>query len=263
MVTRQAPAQEWSPEFLQAYWRLEEDWWWFTGRRHLVAAVCGKSQGVGGRVLELGCGSGINAGIFCNGTKYVGVDVSLPSLRHGAAQNSRRLCVATLGNLPFASSSFDRVLLLDVLEHLDDEGSALDETYRVLREGGEVLVISPAHMCLWGAHDVANGHKRRYSATQLRRLLSSHGLEVEKLDYWNCLGFPALALVRWRDRMRGLVNKPRGDFREVPRWLNRLLHRLLQMEGSLVCQGYRLPMGTSLLAVARKGEQHPSGNGRS
>lgn len=115
-----------------------------------------------------------------------------------------------------------------------------------------MLVLSPAHMCLWGAHDVVNGHKRRYATQQLRGLLASHSFEVEKLGYWDFLGFPALTLVRWQDRRRGLEKKPKGDFREVPHWLNRLLHRALQIEGLLVCQGFRLPTGTSLLATARK-----------
>ncbi|MBI2918822.1 MAG: class I SAM-dependent methyltransferase [Chloroflexi bacterium] len=252
-MTSVALAQPWSPEFSQAYWQLEQDWWWFTARRDLVSRLCNGWLNGQARVLELGCGSGINATLFPERCAYVGVDISLPSLKYGTAHGSRSLCLATLDRLPFASNSFDLVLLLDVLEHLENEAPALEETHRVLRTGGEALVLSPAHMCLWGAHDVVNGHKRRYCERQLQGLLFSHRFEVEKVAYWDFLGFPVAALVRWQDRRRGLGNKPTGDFRQLPGWLNRVLHRALQLEGRLVCQGVRLPTGTSLLVTARKG----------
>lgn len=257
MMVRGGPTQPWLPDFSQAYWRFEADWWWFTGRRHLVSRLSRKRLGSRARVLELGCGSGINGRIFAQGLDYTGVDVSLPSLKHGGAQGAGGLCLATLDYLPFASNSFHLVLLLDVLEHLEREGPALDEAYRVLREGGEALVLSPAHMFLWGSHDIANGHKRRYSAEQLHGLLASHGFQVEKLGYWNFSGFFAVALMRWRDRRQGLGRKPTGDFQELPHILNRLLSHVLETENRLIAQGFCLPTGTSLIALARKVARRP------
>ena len=70
-------------------------------------------------------------------------------------------------SLPFEDSSFDFATSLDVIEHLDDDVAGLRELRRVVRPGGSVVVTVPAYPGLFGPHDVANEHRRRY----LRRTL--------------------------------------------------------------------------------------------
>jgi SAM-dependent methyltransferase len=93
------------------------------------------------RVLDAGCGEGILVEEFAHQLAIEGIDSSYssPLVRRGS-----------LTALPYESSSFDRALCLDVLEHLsfEEQPAALAELFRVLRPGGELLVSVPnlAHL---------------------------------------------------------------------------------------------------------------------
>ena len=74
----------------------------------------------------------------------------------------REVSLGSVERMPFSDDSFDLVLALDVIEHVADDLQALKELFRTLRGGGSLLVTVPALRILWSAHDVANGHYRRY-----------------------------------------------------------------------------------------------------
>ena len=72
---------------------------------------------------------------------------------------------------------FDAIVMLDVLEHIADDRAFLrDFVLRRLRPGGRLLISVPAHQVLLTQHDVALGHHRRYSQSELRDVLVSSGL---------------------------------------------------------------------------------------
>ena len=96
-------------------------------------------------------------------------------------------------DLPIAPGWADVVLLLDVIEHLDDDVAGLRGARRVLRKDGVLVVTAPAYPCLWSGYDVALGHRRRYVAAGLRRLVESAGYGVEQLTYFNTVLFPVIA----------------------------------------------------------------------
>ncbi len=100
--------------------------------RYLVSQV-----GLGGRILEIGIGTGrIAAPVVANGCTVVGFDVS-PGMLHGAAQRGLdRLLVADMMAMPFARGSFDATLAVHVLHHASDWREVLRESVRVIREGG-------------------------------------------------------------------------------------------------------------------------------
>jgi SAM-dependent methyltransferase len=155
---------------------------------------------------------------------------------------------AGLGRLPFASSSVDGVLLLDVLERLDDDRAALDEAARALRSGGLVLAATPAGPRLWSAHDEVAGHRRRYTPRELVGLATGVGLVPEQVHRFQCLLYPLFAANRRRARRRPAALELE---RRPPPWLGRALHAVNQAE---VVGSRRLPWpwGTSLLLAARK-----------
>jgi SAM-dependent methyltransferase len=98
---------------------------------------------------------------------------------------------ASLEQLPFADRTFDAVVLGEVLEHIADDGHALQEVVRVLRPGGVVAISVPANPRYFGASDRWAGHVRRYTREQLVDLTMAAGLHVERLRAW---GFPASTL---------------------------------------------------------------------
>ena len=112
------------------------------------------------RVVDVGCGMGDRTVVAarCGASLAVGIDSDPEKLRW-----ARRLLrhTGTVGTrfvqgsadaLPLRDGSFDLVLLLDVVEHLEDPLRALEELARILRPGGRVLVTFPPYRSPWGAH---------------------------------------------------------------------------------------------------------------
>jgi len=99
----------------------------------------------------------------------------------------------------FPSGTFDLVLLLDVLEHADDDRELLASAVaKAARPGTWFTLSAPAHPILFSGHDGKLGHRRRYSPAQLRELASATGLDiVDHGQLFTCLLLPrALAKLR-------------------------------------------------------------------
>lgn len=99
------------------------------------------------RVLDCGCGLGwfLKAIGDLHRCRLFGVDADATRLAHAARELDGRamLAVARAGALPFPPGSFDKVVLAEVLEHLDDDRAALLEIRRVLKPGGVLAVTVP------------------------------------------------------------------------------------------------------------------------
>ena len=88
------------------------------------------------------------------------------------------------------------VLMIDVLEHVEDDLQLLKKYTRELVPGARVLVLVPAFQFLWSAHDDFLGHLRRYRLSTLETLLTEAGLTVLRGRYFFGLLFPLVAVLR-------------------------------------------------------------------
>jgi len=142
-------------------------------------------------------------------------------------------------------------LALDLLEHIPDDQSAAEEMCRVLRPGGCLFVTVPAYRFLWSGHDLALMHQRRYTARELRSLLTSANLRVMRLSYAVTVLFPVVWIVRLRERR---LREPRSSVQPLPVLLNKLLLGTLTLENAWLQFG-SFPFGVSVVAVARRPDQ--------
>jgi len=115
------------------------------GRQAAVAAA----ERIGGRVLEVGVGTGISLPDYARTTRLYGVDISEPMLRKARERvteleltNVEGLSVMDAANLSFPDGSFDVVVAQYVITTVPDPEAALDEFARVLRPGGEIVLMS-------------------------------------------------------------------------------------------------------------------------
>ena len=232
--------------------RLEDRHWWFVGKRLLVAALLGDALARPGlRVLDVGCGTGgVLAGLGA-GVRPFGVDQSTLALAHCRERGLTEVACSSAGALPFASGSFDVVLLLDVLEHFADEQGLLAEIRRLVRAGGRVLVSVPAFQFLWSEHDVVLQHIRRYRAGQLRRVLEEGRFTIERPTYTNAVAFPPAVVVRGVLQRLGLMAGGGTDFREHGAFVNDSLVGVYRIEAAALARGLRVPVGLSVAAVVR------------
>jgi SAM-dependent methyltransferase len=84
-------------------------------------------------------------------------------------------------------SSFDCVLYMDVLEHIHDDRDQVLTAAQLVRPGGHIIILSPAHEWLFSEFDKSIGHLRRYNKQLLRSLMPSGWIQV-KLAYLDSIG---------------------------------------------------------------------------
>ncbi|MFK0111937.1 class I SAM-dependent methyltransferase [Streptomyces sp. NPDC091217] len=133
-------------------------------------------------VLDIGCGDG-SAGAAAarelSGHRVIGVDWSHDALRRAAFRLPRVLRGELSGTgLPFATGSADAVLFSEVIEHLVDPDSALDELRRVLRPGGHLMLSTPNLASWYNRALLPAGVQPVFSEVSLRRIHGRPGREV-------------------------------------------------------------------------------------
>lgn len=237
------------PELYRDMAAVEDRHWWFAGLWALVRGSVGALP-AGARVLDAGCGTG---GIIRRVRRWrpdlaiAGVDLSPLALGFARERGARGLARSHVETLPFRESAFDAVACLDVLytDGVDDR-AALAELARVVRPGGRCIVNVPAYDWLRGAHDVACATRHRYTAPEVRALLSGAGFVVRRVSYWNTVLLPLV--VAWRLASR---RGTRSDLRPAPAVVNAALGLLVRGEATLALRT-GLPFGASVFAVGVK-----------
>jgi SAM-dependent methyltransferase len=230
---------------------LERDYWWHRGRRAIIRRLLRRPQSPGGGwIADVGCGTGGNLQVLEHFGAVLSVDPIGPALVLAREAGCTRTIQASADSLPLARDSMTRVVMLDVIEHIDDERAVLAECVRVLRPGGQLLLTVPAYQWLWSGHDEALGHKRRYVRGDLVAKLRAAGLEVVFSSYVITFVFPLFASYRIFER--ALRHRQASSYVAVPAAIDWLFTALLRFEGWLVEYGVRLPFGTSIVTLARK-----------
>jgi SAM-dependent methyltransferase len=147
-----------------------------------------------GDVLEVGAGIGANLQIFAHldFQRWTSLEPDrrlLEQLRDSLPDRARWEPVAgTLEDLP--GRSFDAILYLDVLEHIEDDSAELRRAAEHLRPSGALIVLAPAHPWLFTPFDAAVGHFRRYTKRTLAAAAPPE-LRRERLIYLDCAGLAA------------------------------------------------------------------------
>jgi SAM-dependent methyltransferase len=149
----------------------------------------------GDRILDVGCGNAMHSLKAARlGARVAGVDRDEGSLRVGQrsapAGTPLRLCVADVEEgLPFANRAFDRVVCLDLLEHVEKRDTVLTEIRRVLRPDGVLLLTVPNRGTRWKRTLEAAGlpsysdpdHKIEYLLPELEDELARNGFVIATL----------------------------------------------------------------------------------
>ncbi len=152
------------------------------GRRAAIAAA----QRVGGRILEVGVGTGISLPDYAPATRLVGVDLSEPMLRKAQQRVAERrlanvegLAVMDAGRLAIADGAFDVIVAQYVITAVPEPERTLDEFARVLRPGGEIVLVN--HI---GAETGLRRAFERWFAPLARRLGWSPEFRFDRLARW-------------------------------------------------------------------------------
>jgi SAM-dependent methyltransferase len=85
---------------------------------------------------------------------------------------------------------FDTALMINVLEHVPDEGLALRNLWSALEHGGRAIILVPQHPALYGTLDEVLQHRERYTPEKLENALKAAGFRVEKIFDFNRVSVP-------------------------------------------------------------------------
>jgi SAM-dependent methyltransferase len=227
--------------------------WWFRSRRDFFHKILKKHLAEPlPFALDAGCGPLTNESLYRDfGKKWIALDHSLESFKDDVPENSVQPLIGDLTALPSGSGKLDLVLMLDVLEHIEDERAVLSELNRVLKSGGLVLISVPAFMCLWSFHDEQAEHKRRYRGGKLKALCREFDFEIEESFYFNSSLFLPIYIIR---KILKIIpgGKNKMEVSMSPGFLDSVIYYLLKFEQLLNFHLFKIPFGTSFIVLLRE-----------
>lgn len=235
--------------------KLESFYWWHIGRRSIIHTIMQKYFNRSANhneciILDAGCGTGGNLIILKKFGKVIGIDESPDALQLASKEGFSKLVLGEVTKLPFLDNLFDCVALFDVLEHIEDDESALRECSRVLKPRGAFILTVPAYQWLWSGHDEVLNHKRRYTKYEIIQKIKKAGFDIRFASYAITLLFPLMALYRLLKRR--LINKKETSYVMFPRSINSLFIVLLRVETIALRFGIIFPFGMSVIVYAEK-----------
>ena len=254
------PRDGYSPRFFEQLAQVEDRHFWFRFRNRLLSRIVQDLAAPlpsGFRMLEAGCGNG-NVLRFLSTAirhgKVIGIDLFEEGLKLAKHRSDALLVRGDVHTSPFLCR-FEIIGAFDVIEHLHDDHQALRDFHRLLSADGFLLLTVPSHMALWSYFDKASGHYRRYSRAQLEQTLHACGFRVEFMTEFMLVLYPVLWISRrisgWLRGSQTGDESLQSDLRVFP-LLNPILLLLLSWELPLIRRRIRIPLGSSLLAIARR-----------
>ena len=163
----------------------EEKHFWFIARKEYILQNFNKHIDVSSNIIEIGAGTG-NVARYLQQHKYENMSVGemhLSGLKYAQSYGIKECYQFDLLNAPF-ENEFDVVCMFDVLEHIEQDDKALENSFNMLSAGGKIALTVPSHMWLWNRDDAIAGHKIRYTKKELINKLESSGFEILKARYF-------------------------------------------------------------------------------
>ncbi len=224
--------------------------WLNRGRAELLRSLLQRFAGRrGGEVLEIGAGHGQHIELL---RAWGSVDaVEVDGACWTALQSGNGVRDLYRQGLPDLAvpRRYDVICALDVIEHIEDDRAALAWVADHLNVDGVFVATVPAYQWLFGPHDRANRHFRRYTKGTFTAALPPD-LQVKASGYFNTALLPAAVAAKlvWGARQGTRPGDKQSS--NLPPLLDRLCYAVLAMEARLTGAGLRPPAGLSVFCVA-------------
>ena len=237
------------------YHRLEKVYWWFIARRAMIFELIEQLNiKKDSKILDIGCSGGhLIELLVANGFKNAyGIDKSMNAINLCKKKLIKNVYVMNAAKTKFNNEEFDVIIASDILEHIKNDMPALKEWNRILNPNGKLILFVPSFKFLWSKHDEMNHHYRRYSKSELIRILKKSNFEIIRSSYWNfSLFFPIIVFNYFRSILLKNNNKNKDNLYELSPFINKTLLSLLKCE-NLLLKYLNFPLGISVFAVATK-----------
>lgn len=232
---------------------------WVSSRNRLFKRIVKYYQLPVGKTkfLEIGCGTGdfIKQIIKNEYLEITGSEIYLKGLQYAKKNqpdvNFIQLDV-TQGSI---GEQFDMIATFDVLEHIDNDVSALTNINKMLHKGGTLIVSVPQHQFLWSSLDEIVKHKRRYSRSELISKLAKNNFDVVYVTSFVFTLFPLMLISRLFDKSNKKLQSDEVELEQRVKFssaLNWIFDVVMRIDELLIRFGISLPFGGTLLVVAKK-----------
>ena len=232
-------------------WRRH--WWWRVRHEVVLRELSRATKQIPlnpqpPRILDIGCAGGVAFDDFSRFGEVYGIEPD-SQLVDSTPRWRQRVEQVMFGPEYQPQQPFDVILMLDVLEHIEDDRAALNKLFGLLKPGGYAILTVPALGWLWSVHDDINLHFRRYHRRPLKQLLTQTGFEVRQLRYLFGWSLPLVYLRKWlspRNLKEYHVEVPSAA-------VNMIFAGLTRGENAVSnLVGISPPLGSSLLAVMQR-----------
>lgn len=248
-------------EELLALQRVEEEHWFYKGKRDLVKhwirllrpelrssdLLLDAGAGTGSLVLELRRQPDIGK------ARIRGVEYSADARSIAKELYSIELDAGSILEIPAEDNACTFAIALDVLEHVELDTIAYRELLRITKPGGYIITNVPAMPSLWSDWDVSLGHFRRYTMASYKSLLRSLGednVKIHYLSYINVAAFPLIKLYRGLRKFFPAKEGERAEDKVPGNFLNSLLYASLVIPAKW--RWFAPPFGVSIFCVLQK-----------
>jgi SAM-dependent methyltransferase len=211
-------------------------------------------------ILEIGCAAGLFLRELLQqfpGHIIIGSDYTLDTLQEvGLNIPSVPLLRFDLSQCPLLDDFADVVVLLNVLEHIEDDEGAVAHLFRILRPGGVAIIEVPANAALFDIYDRVLMHFRRYDMRRLTQLLRKTGFTIERRSHLGFFLFPAFYFSKRLNQLRHPARPDVDEMRIVSKMISTArsssLMRYTMAAESALRQYVYLPVGIRCLVTCRK-----------
>ena len=231
---------------------VETQHWWFVARRKIIENVINNlNLDKNDSIFDAGCGTGDNLSMLSKYGNVVAMERDSNAYKKAI---SRKVGQVYQGELPSGvhediKQEHSLIVLLDVLEHIDDDDMALATLNKYLKQRGRLLVTVPAYQFLWTHRDEQHHHKRRYALTNLKKIMKQNGWKINYISYFNTFLFPLALIDRLKQKIFPVMQD--SDLKMPSKWLNDLFKLIFSFESKLIGK-IVLPFGLSIIVIAEK-----------
>lgn len=261
ILSYDAAAQGWTEELTELHEGVDDE-------DHYMS-VASREQAVGSMqrwldapapvILDVGCSTGYTLGLLRHRmpqATLLGADcVRRPLEKLGAAIADIPLFQFDITDCPLESDSVDGVVLLNILEHIEDDARALRQIHRILKPGGVAVIEVPAGPHLYDIYDQRLLHFRRYSLPDLTSLVDQAAFQVVHASHLGFFFYPAFWMAKRRNRRlarstfetrQAVIDRDMRRFGHSP-----ALHALMAFERALG-RSISYPLGIRCIVTCRK-----------
>lgn len=224
----------------------EEFFWWFKSRRSIISkAIKSLVNKENISILEVGSGTGGNINMlkqFGSLDLFECNDRAIELTKEKYNITPKKACLPSNK----IDKKYDLIVILDVLEHIENDKQVLEDLYLRLNKGGKLLITVPAYQWLWSKHDILHEHKRRYTLKSLKSIVPSE-FNVIYESYFNFFLSPLIIMSRFFEK----ILKKESSVNLKSKKTDIVFEKIFEFEKHFVPK-VKLPFGISIMLVLER-----------